>query len=258
MFVDEDTIRLVPRSYNAARSYLAPETLDVTEISLLSKKVLATGRIQLDALPILRVSADGRYLVGAKDQRLTLHDGRTGALLATLSEGLKGATVHKMLTLLKGELLEVIEWTDDSRDTLSFRFPDEDKAIKNGAQLIVRESQVAQFVYLGEFGAYSRADMDSRAAYTRFVDPDGRSTVGCLSSLAWCLGGALTVPGGCATVVGCLGTILAGPVAGCLSAYDVCTKQDLKNIACAFAPKDPISPTAPPWVGNGGGPFPQP
>ena len=52
----------------------------------------------------------------------------------------------------KGELIDVIEWTDDSRDTLSFRFPDDDKAIKNGAQLIVRESQVAQFVYLGEFG----------------------------------------------------------------------------------------------------------
>src|SRR6186713_601010 len=53
---------------------------------------------------------------------------------------------------IKGELLEVIEWTDDSRDTLSYRFPDEDKAIKNGAQLIVRESQLVQFVYLGEFG----------------------------------------------------------------------------------------------------------
>ncbi len=53
---------------------------------------------------------------------------------------------------LKGELLEIIEWTDDSRDTLSWRFPDEDKAIKNGAQLIVRESQVVQFVYVGEFG----------------------------------------------------------------------------------------------------------
>jgi len=52
----------------------------------------------------------------------------------------------------KGELLEIIDWTDDSRDTLSYRFPDDDKAIKNGAQLIVRESQVAQFVYLGEFG----------------------------------------------------------------------------------------------------------
>jgi len=57
-----------------------------------------------------------------------------------------------IMDFIKGELLEVIEWTDDSRDTLSFRFPDEDKEIKNGAQLIVRESQVAQFVYLGEFG----------------------------------------------------------------------------------------------------------
>jgi excisionase family DNA binding protein len=53
---------------------------------------------------------------------------------------------------LKGELLEIIEWTDDSRDILSYRYPDDDKAIKNGAQLIVRESQVAQFLYLGEFG----------------------------------------------------------------------------------------------------------
>ena len=50
------------------------------------------------------------------------------------------------------KLVEIIDWTDDSRDTLSYRFPDDDKAIKNGAQLIVRESQVAQFVYLGQFG----------------------------------------------------------------------------------------------------------
>jgi len=57
-----------------------------------------------------------------------------------------------ILNFLKGELIEVIEWTDDSRDTISYRFPDEDKAIKNGAQLIVRESQVVQFMYLGEFG----------------------------------------------------------------------------------------------------------
>ncbi|MCC7034196.1 MAG: SPFH domain-containing protein [Acidobacteria bacterium] len=57
-----------------------------------------------------------------------------------------------LMDFIKGELLEVIEWTEDSRDTLSYRFPDEDKAIKNGAQLIVRESQMAQFVYLGEFG----------------------------------------------------------------------------------------------------------
>ena len=57
-----------------------------------------------------------------------------------------------ILGFIKGELLEIIEFTDDSRDTLSWRFPDEDKAIKNGAQLIVRESQQAQFVYVGQFG----------------------------------------------------------------------------------------------------------
>jgi excisionase family DNA binding protein len=57
-----------------------------------------------------------------------------------------------LMDFIKGELLEIIEWTEDSRDVLSWRFPDEDKAIKRGAQLIVRESQTAQFVYLGEFG----------------------------------------------------------------------------------------------------------
>ncbi|MCC7041342.1 MAG: SPFH domain-containing protein [Burkholderiales bacterium] len=57
-----------------------------------------------------------------------------------------------IIDFLKKQFIDIIEWTDDSRDTLSYRFPDEDKEIKNGAQLIVRESQVAQFVYLGEFG----------------------------------------------------------------------------------------------------------
>src|SRR5918999_105494 len=57
-----------------------------------------------------------------------------------------------LMDFMKGEVIEVIQWTDDSRDTLSYRFPDEDKAIKNGAQLIVRESQTVQFLYLGEFG----------------------------------------------------------------------------------------------------------
>jgi excisionase family DNA binding protein len=57
-----------------------------------------------------------------------------------------------IIDFLKKQFIDVIEWTDDSRDTLSYRFPDDDKEIKNGAQLVVRESQVAQFVYLGEFG----------------------------------------------------------------------------------------------------------
>jgi excisionase family DNA binding protein len=57
-----------------------------------------------------------------------------------------------LIDYLKTQFLEIIEWQDDSRDTITFRFPDMDKEIKNGAQLIVRESQSAQFVYLGQFG----------------------------------------------------------------------------------------------------------
>ena len=57
-----------------------------------------------------------------------------------------------LMDFIKSQLIEIIEWTDDSRDTLSYRFPDDDKEIKRGAQLIVRESQVVQFVYLGQFG----------------------------------------------------------------------------------------------------------
>jgi len=57
-----------------------------------------------------------------------------------------------LMDYLKTQFLEIIQWQDDSRDTLSWRFPDEDKEIKRGAQLIVRESQAAQFIYLGQFG----------------------------------------------------------------------------------------------------------
>ena len=57
-----------------------------------------------------------------------------------------------LMDFLSKQFIDIIEWLDDSRDTLSFRFPDDDKEIKRGAQLIVRESQVAQFVYIGQFG----------------------------------------------------------------------------------------------------------
>jgi excisionase family DNA binding protein len=57
-----------------------------------------------------------------------------------------------LMDFVRSQLIEIIEWTDDSRDTLSYRFPDEDREIKRGARLIVRESQAAQFVYLGQFG----------------------------------------------------------------------------------------------------------
>ncbi len=66
---------------------------------------------------------------------------------------------------LRSQFIEIIEWNDDSRDTLSFRFPDQDKEIKNGAQLIVRESQVVQFVYIGQYG-----DLFKPGKYTLTTD----------------------------------------------------------------------------------------
>ncbi len=58
-----------------------------------------------------------------------------------------------ILNFLRSQAWEIIQWEEDeARDTLSIRWPDEDREIKRGAQLIVRESQIAQFMYLGQFG----------------------------------------------------------------------------------------------------------
>ena len=48
------------------------------------------------------------------------------------------------------QFIEVIEWLDDSGNTMLYRFPVRDQEIKNGAQLIVRESQTAIFVHEGQ------------------------------------------------------------------------------------------------------------
>ena len=48
------------------------------------------------------------------------------------------------------QFIEVIEWLDSSQDTLVYRFPVAGQEIKNGAQLIVRESQAAVFVFEGQ------------------------------------------------------------------------------------------------------------
>jgi membrane protease subunit (stomatin/prohibitin family) len=51
---------------------------------------------------------------------------------------------------LRGELVDIVEWIDDSRDTLVWRFPRYHNQIKNGAQLIVRPGQKAIFVHQGK------------------------------------------------------------------------------------------------------------
>ncbi len=51
---------------------------------------------------------------------------------------------------LRGELVDIIEWLDDTNHTLVWRFPRYHNQIKNGAQLIVRPGQVAVFVHEGK------------------------------------------------------------------------------------------------------------
>ncbi|HRH41419.1 MAG TPA: SPFH domain-containing protein [Pyrinomonadaceae bacterium] len=48
------------------------------------------------------------------------------------------------------QFIEVIEWLDESGNTIVYRFPVHGQEIKNGAQLIVRESQAAVFVFQGQ------------------------------------------------------------------------------------------------------------
>jgi hypothetical protein len=84
-FIDEDTIRLFPGNFNRLKE-AAPTDLEVAELSLPSKKSLVTGRFDRGTVPFLRLSADGRTFVGVRDRRATLHDGKTGALIATLAE----------------------------------------------------------------------------------------------------------------------------------------------------------------------------
>ncbi|NOT76408.1 MAG: SPFH domain-containing protein [Cyclobacteriaceae bacterium] len=51
---------------------------------------------------------------------------------------------------IKNELIDIIEWTDDSTNTMVWRFPRHQNEIKMNAKLTVRESQVAVFVNEGK------------------------------------------------------------------------------------------------------------
>lgn len=56
-----------------------------------------------------------------------------------------------LFNFIKRQLLEVIEWEDESKDTLVYRFPLEKRdEIMNSSTLIVRPSQVALFVHKGQ------------------------------------------------------------------------------------------------------------
>ncbi|MDZ4857700.1 MAG: SPFH domain-containing protein [Candidatus Hydrogenedentes bacterium] len=66
-----------------------------------------------------------------------------------------------LFDMLRGELIDIIEWLDDTRDTMVYRFDRADNEIKYGAKLIVREGQVAVFIDRGKL-----ADVFDPGIYT--------------------------------------------------------------------------------------------
>ncbi|MCX5690284.1 MAG: SPFH domain-containing protein [Planctomycetota bacterium] len=62
---------------------------------------------------------------------------------------------------LTGELVDIVEWLDDTRDTLVYRFERLQNEIKYGAKLVVREGQTAVFINEGQL-----ADVFKPGTYT--------------------------------------------------------------------------------------------
>ncbi len=62
---------------------------------------------------------------------------------------------------IKGEFIDIVNWTDDTQDTMVYRFERYGNQLKMGAQLTVRESQAAVFVNEGQI-----ADVFAPGMYT--------------------------------------------------------------------------------------------
>ena len=51
---------------------------------------------------------------------------------------------------LRNEFIDIIDWTDNTNDTVVYKFPRFQNEIKMGAKLTVRESQIAVFMNEGQ------------------------------------------------------------------------------------------------------------
>ena len=67
-----------------------------------------------------------------------------------------------------GEFVDIVQWIDDTNDTIVYRFERYNNQIKYGAQLTVREGQAAVFVNEGKI-----ADVCARYVLSRDREPSG-------------------------------------------------------------------------------------
>jgi membrane protease subunit (stomatin/prohibitin family) len=69
-----------------------------------------------------------------------------------------------MREFIAGELIDIVDWLDESGDTMVYRFARPKNEIKNGAQLIVRPGQMALFVEQGNIADVFRSGRHTLAA----------------------------------------------------------------------------------------------
>ena len=85
-----------------------------------------------------------------------------------------------ILNMLKGQLIDVIEWKDDSNDTMVHRYENNGKEIMMGAQLTVRESQVAIMVNEGKLADVfqpGRYELRTQNKFRHWMPPHKRFAV---------------------------------------------------------------------------------
>ena len=68
---------------------------------------------------------------------------------------------------LKHELIDIVQYLDDTQDTIVYRFERFNNEIKHGAKLVVREGQTAVFINEGKI-----ADVFAPGTYTLVVELD--------------------------------------------------------------------------------------
>ena len=54
------------------------------------------------------------------------------------------------MAFIRKQFLDIIQWLDDTNNTLAYMYPMEDQEIQSGAQLVVRPGQVAVFIDKGQ------------------------------------------------------------------------------------------------------------
>jgi len=70
-----------------------------------------------------------------------------------------------LFSKLGGELVDIVQWTEDRPDVLAHRFQRYNNEIKNGAKLTVREGQLAVMVNEGQLGKDQVADVFKPGMY---------------------------------------------------------------------------------------------